>query len=91
MNSKSPIFRGVLENAGLGEVSFYLKKVKKYLEYVTFSLDNTNFDEVSRKSKKIAKRIEALKGSILELDVEIENLGMELVNELEKNEESEGE
>ena len=84
-------FRGVLENAGLGEVAFYLKKVKTNLAYAGFALENTQFEEVRNKSKKIDKKIELLKNTILEIDDEIDNLGLELAEELEKINETEEE
>jgi predicted translin family RNA/ssDNA-binding protein len=90
INKTSKIYKGVLESAGLGEVAFYLKKVKQNLGYASYALDNTDFEEISAKSKKIDKKIEALKNTILELDEDIENLGNELCETLENTNETEG-
>lgn len=39
--------RGVLENAGLGEVSFYLKKAKQDILYATIALEHTDLSSFS--------------------------------------------
>ena len=89
-NKTVKIYKGVLENAGLGEVAFYLKKAKTYLSYSLYALDNTDFKDVTSKSKSINKKIELLKNTILEIDNEIDDLGLELANEVEEiNEEEE--
>ena len=87
----SKAFKGVLENAGLGEVAFYLKKAKQQLAYAEYALDNTNFSDALSRSKKIEVKIQLIRNTILELDEEIENLGLDLINELEKIDESEKE
>ena len=90
MNPRHPkVFKGVLENAGLGEVAFYLKKAKQNLAYAGYALDNTDFDEVREKSKGINRKVELLKNTILEIDEEIDNLGLELMGAIEKVKESE--
>lgn len=78
MGNKKFLYSGVLENAGLGELSFYLRKSKQYLSYAMYSLDNTDFSDAAAKSKKVNKKVEELKQIILELDTEIEGLGLEL-------------
>lgn len=41
---KNPNFyRGVLENAGLGEVAFFLKKAKQNILYAEMALEHTDF------------------------------------------------
>ena len=87
----SKIFKGVLENAGLGEVAFYLKKAKQNLSYAEYTLSNTDFSEVASRSKTIDKKIQLLRNTILELDEEIENIGLDIVRELENINESEEE
>ena len=82
-------FRGVLENAGLGEMSFYLKKAKQYLSYAVFSLDNTNFSDVASQSKKVEQKLAQLRQTISELDEEIENLGTDLVKAVQEAHEKE--
>ncbi len=89
-NKTAKLYKGVLENAGLGEVSFYLKKVEQNLGYAMYALDNTNFKDVSAQSRKVADKLKALKNTILELDQEIEDLTTALIFEVEKSDETEG-
>lgn len=88
-NKTRLLYKGVLENAGLGEVAHFLKKAKTNLSYALYALDNTDFEEVGNKSKSINKKIELLKNTILEIDDEIDNLAGELANEVEKINETE--
>lgn len=88
-NKSSNLYKGVLENAGLGETAFYLKKAKTYLSYAEYALDNTDFESVVSKSKSLHQKIEGIKQLILELDDGIDSLGNELVEEIGNREEVE--
>ena len=88
-NNKTAIFKGVLENAGLGEFAFYLKKAKTNLGYAVYALDNTDFSEVTTKSKKIEQKIQLLRQTIVEIDEEIEGLGLEIAEAVEESERGE--
>jgi hypothetical protein len=52
------IHRGVLENAGLGEVAYFLKKAKQEVLYAAMALEHTDFssfDEVTALQAKLVK------------------------------------
>ena len=87
--TKSSFYSGVMESAGLGEVAYFLKAVKKNLAYACFALDNTSFTEISTKAKGLEKKIVSLKNMLQELDLEIENLGQALAEEIEDAKEAE--
>ena len=86
---KNPKFyRGVLENAGLGEVAFFLKKAKQNLLYAVVALENTDFssfDELSAIQAKIVK----LRDFIAELSDDMEQTEQRLVAEVVRRESSE--
>ena len=86
---KSSFYTGVLESAGLGEIAYFLKAVKKNLAYACYSLENTDFTEISSKAKGLEKKIVSLKNMLQELDQEIENLGQALADEIENAKEAE--
>lgn len=73
-------YRGVLESAGLGEVSFFLKKAKQDVLYATMALENTDFssfDELPALQAKIVN----LRDFIANLSESIENAELKLVAE----------
>ena len=88
---RSKLFSGVLENAGLGEVAYFLKKSKHNLDMAEYALGNTNFDEITAKSAKLKQKMEKLHNVILEIDGEIEQLATELIAVADSVEESDEE
>jgi len=71
-------YRGVLENAGLGEVSFFLKKAKQNILYAVMALEHTDlssFDDMNALQAKVVK----LRDFIAELSDDIERTEQSLV------------
>jgi hypothetical protein len=79
-------YRGVLESAGLAEVSFFLKEAEKNILYATIALENTDFssfDELHALQAKIVK----LRGFVAEIGEDMGRAELELVAAVEKKEE----
>ena len=79
------IGRGVLENAGLGEVSFFLKKAKQNVLYAAMALEHTDFssfDELPAIQAKLVK----LRDLIAEVSDGIERTEQNLVAEIAERE-----
>jgi hypothetical protein len=72
--------RGALENAGLGEVAFFLKKAKQEVLYAAMALEHTDFssfDEVTALQAKLVK----LRDLVAEVSGDIEQAGIALAHE----------
>lgn len=79
------IYRGVLENAGLGEVAFFLKKAKQEVLYAAMALEHTDFssfDEVSALQAKLVK----LRNLVAEVSGDIEMTEHNLASEIIRRE-----
>jgi hypothetical protein len=87
---KNPkIYRGVLENAGLGEVAFFLKKAKQEILYAVMALEHTDFssfDEFNAIQAKIVK----LRGLITEISDDMSRAEKRLMDEVVEREFSAG-
>lgn len=78
---------GALENAGLGEFAYYMKKAGQYTAYAEFALDNTNFDALKGRPTEISEKIVKLRKMANELIFEINNLPAEASEATYENDE----
>lgn len=72
--------RGVLENAGLGEVAFFLKKAKQEVLYAAMALEHTDFssfDEVTALQAKLVR----LRDLVAEVSGDIDGAAQSLATE----------
>ena len=84
-------FHGVLESAGLGEVGYYLKKAKTNLGYAEYTLNSTDFSEITDRARDLKKKIANLHNTIVEIDVEIDRVMADMATAIEEVKESEEE
>ena len=82
-------YKGVLESAGLGEVSYFLKKAKQNLAHASFALENTDFSSVIEDMASLSDRIDGLKESMNVINLDIEKVELGLVNRVVSAEEEE--
>ena len=66
--------KGVLETAGLGEFSYYMKKSGQYAQYAEYALENTNVDSLKGAPTSLKQKIDALRRLAAEIVYEIEQL-----------------
>lgn len=74
-------YRGVLENAGLGEVAFFLKKAKQEVLYAALALEHTDFsslDEVTAIQAKLVR----LRDLVAEVSNDIDTTEQKLASEI---------
>lgn len=87
---KNPfMYKGVLENAGLTEVAYFLEKAKENVRYAVFALDNTDFDEARKSLPDVSGKFDELSRLLGELVVAVEGIGMDVADELIEKEFSE--
>lgn len=81
----SKFHRGVLENAGLGEVAFFLKKAKQNILYAATALEHTDFssfDEFSALQANVVR----LRDLVAEVSDGMEKAELQLVNAVARRE-----
>ena len=70
--------RGVLESAGLGEVSYFLKKARQQLENARFALEHTEFSDDVTSIDAVSSKILDLNRNIVEMFVELDRAELQL-------------
>jgi hypothetical protein len=73
--------RGVLENAGLGEVAFFLKKAKQEVLYASMALEHTDFSSFGELTALQAKLVK-LRDLVAEVSGDIDMTGHRLASEI---------
>ena len=68
---KPRFYRGVLENAGLGEAAFFLKKAKQDVLYAATAIEHTDFSAIEVAG--LQGKIDGLRNLIAEVSGDIEN------------------
>ena len=71
-------YKGVLESAGLGEVSFFLKKAKQNILYAAMALENTDFSSLDE-LPAIQAKIVRLRDFVAEIGDDIDQAEQTLV------------
>ena len=92
MNSKKTVFqRGVLENAGLGEIAYFLKKAKQNIDFARFSLQNTDFSESAAVFDTVSSRATAMDTLLVEMRDEIDRVSVVILDTAREAEQRESE
>ena len=82
---KTRFYRGVLENAGLGEVAFFLKKAKQNILYAEMALQHTDFSS-TRHIAAMQDRIGQMRDLMAALSGDMEKTEAELISAVAKKE-----
>ena len=89
-NNKTAL-KGILENAGLGEFSYYMNKSSRYAQYAGYALENTNFDSIKDCPATLKVKIDNLRKLAAEIVNEIETLSINASEAVIEHEENENE
>ena len=74
-------YRGVLENAGLGEVAFFLKKAKQEVLYAALALEHTDFSSYNEVIALQAKLVK-LRNLVAEVSGDIDSTEQSIASEI---------
>lgn len=74
-------YRGVLENAGLGEVAFFLKKAKQEVLYAALALEHTDFTSYNEVIALQAKLVK-LRNLVAEVSGDIDRTEQSIASEI---------
>lgn len=81
--------RGALEAAGLGEVSYFLKKARQQLEHAKYALDEIDFSRSAELLSDAQSRIDAMDRMMVEIRVDLEKAEQAALLTVEEKEDSE--
>jgi hypothetical protein len=86
---KNTVFhRGYLESAGLGEVSYFLKKARLNIDYAIFSLEHTDFSEAGKILSDAETAVGDINRMIIGLRAKLDDAEVSIVNASENLEET---
>jgi hypothetical protein len=89
-NSKNiKIYSGALEKAGLSEVSYFIKKAERNIDYALYSLEGTKFKAAENKLKSISDKLDDMRKMGNDMLVDIDKACLDIYNNLDDEENSE--
>jgi len=89
MDSKNKRLRvdiGELEKAGLSEVTYFIKKAEKNIDYAMYSLDNTEFSAAVARLKVVSTKLKDMRKLGNDMLADIDNAFLSIYDNIKESE-----